>query len=184
MIIPLVLIGSFADRLLPYPLPWGLSASFVGLGLYFCGNLVRRKQDKFSFATNMPWWACILSGIVATALISLNGYINMRNGIYSIVPLFWINAVLSMFIGISISKLVEKLTKGSIVEKWLVSIGRDSIVYLCFNQLVIIILSKAFDYIPLPAMVERVLILAVGLSALYILNLIFTKTKLRVFRGK
>ena len=108
----------------------------------------------------------------------------MRNGIYSIVPLFWINAVLSMFIGISISKLVEKLTKGSVLEKWLVSIGRDSIVYLCFNQLVIIVLSKTFDYIPLPAMVERVIILAVSLSALYILNLIFTKTKLRVFMGK
>lgn len=49
LIIPLVLEGSFADQLLPYPLPWALSASFVGLGLYWFGDMSKKYEDLRKF---------------------------------------------------------------------------------------------------------------------------------------
>ena len=106
LIVPLVLIGSFADQMFPYPLPWALSASLVGLGLYWLGEMSRKYEDKLKVALNMNWWQILIVGFITTVLIFVNGYINMRIGTYSFLPLFWINALLSVFLGISISKFI------------------------------------------------------------------------------
>lgn len=180
LIIPLVLVGSFADQLLPYPLPWALSASFVGLGLYWFGEMSKKYEDKIRKLLNMNWWQIVVVGAITTVLIFVNGYINMREGAYAIIPLFWINALLSVYVGLSISKLMCKAGK----IKWLTSIGRNSIVYVCLNQIVIRVLLKAFNYTHMPILVSHLLILAICLFILYWLAELFTRTKLKVFIGK
>lgn len=180
LIIPLVLVGSFADQLLPYPLPWALSASFVGLGLYWFGEMSKKYEDKIRILLNMNWWQILVVGAFTTILIFVNGYINMREGRYAIIPLFWINALLSVFLGISISKIMCKTEK----IKWLTSIGRNSIVYVCLNQIVIRVLYKVFSYTHMPTLVSHLLILVICLFILYWLAEIFTRTKLKVFIGK
>ena len=179
LIIPLVLVGSFADQPLPYPLPWALSASFVGLGLYWLGEKSKKYEDKLD-KLNMNWWHILVVGAITTVLIFVNGYINMREGRYAIVPLFWINALLSVYLGISISKMICKTEK----IKWLTSIGRNSIVYVCLNQIVIMVLKKVFSYIQMPTLVSHLLVLVFSLIALYWLAELFTRTKLKVFIGK
>ena len=87
IIIPLVLVGSSADQLLPYPLPWALSASFVGLGLYWFGEMSRKSEDKLQAVLNMGWWQIVIVGVITTALIFVNGYINMREGRYDYILL-------------------------------------------------------------------------------------------------
>lgn len=180
LIIPLVLIGSFADQLLPYPLPWALSASFVGLGLYWFGEMSKKYEVKLEKLLNMNWWQILIVGTITTILIFMNGYINMREGRYAILPLFWINALLSVYLGISISKLICKTGK----IKWLTSIGRNSIVYVCLSQFVIMVLFKLFTYIHMPTIVSRLLILLICMFILYLMVGLFTKTKLKVFIGK
>ena len=180
LIIPLALIGSFADQLLHYPLPWALSASFVGLGLYWFGEMSKKYEDKLVKLLNMNWWQILVIGAITTALIFVNGYINMREGTYAFIPLFWINALLSVYVGISISKMMSKIDK----IKWLTSIGRNSIVYVCLNQFVIMVLFKLFIYIQIPTIVARIFILVLSMIILYWLAELFTRTKLKVFIAK
>lgn len=108
LIIPLVLIGSFADTLLPLPLPFALSASFVGLGLYFFGELCAMHREKFSKAISKGLRVSLPLAVLCTVLIFLNGGINMRQGVYSFIPLFWVNTLLAIFVGISLSKILDK----------------------------------------------------------------------------
>ena len=180
LIIPLVFVGSFADQILPYPLPWALSASFVGLGLYWFGEITRKYEGKLEKLLNMNWWQVLIVGAATTGLIFVNGYVNMRTGKYALLPLFWLNAILSVYLGISISKLICKTGK----MKWLTSIGRNSIVYVCLNQIVIKVLFKLFRYVSLPILVSHVSILLLSMAALYCLSMLFTGTKLKVFIGK
>ena len=180
LIIPLVLVGSYTDQLLPYPLPWALSASFVGLGLYWLGEMSRRYEYKIRIALNMNWWLIIIIGVVDAGLIFVNGYINMRRGMYAFLPLFWTNVILSVYLGISISKLICRMGE----MKWLTNIGRNSIVYVCLNQIVITVLYKVFNYISMPNVLSQLLILALSMLVLYWLAELFMKTKLKVFVGK
>ena len=101
MIFPLIIIGSFSDQILPYPLPWALSPAFVGLGLCWIGEMNRKYENRLEKFLNMNWWQILITGILVTGLIFTNGYVNMRIGVYSIIPLFWLNALLAIYLGIS-----------------------------------------------------------------------------------
>ena len=180
IIIPLILIGSFTDQYLPYPLPWALSAAFVGLGLYYLGEYVKNNELKFRHLLNMNWAMIIVVGLVTAVLVFLNGYINMREGKYAIIPLFWINALLSIFVGISISKKVCKLEN----VEWIKSIGKNSIVYVCLNQITILFLTKLISLINLPMVISKIVILAISMIILQLCCILFTKTKLKCFIGK
>lgn len=180
LILPLVLIGSFSDQILPYALPWALSASFVGLGLYWFGEMTKKYESRLQYLLNMNWWQILIAGMITTALIFVNGYINMREGRYAFLPLFWINAILSIFIGISISKIFCRMEKCN----WLINIGERSIVYVCCNQAVIRLFCGIVSYLPVPLLVSRLLILIMSMMILHWLSLLFTETKLRFFIGK
>lgn len=184
IILLLVAAGSYSDQVLPCPLPWALSAAFVGLGLYWIGNETAKNQDKLKSVLNMPLLLCIILGILEAKLILSNGYINMREGTYAFIPLFWVNAILSIFIGISLSKKVENAIKGTKVEGWLTSIGRESIVYLCCNQLVIKVVTAVFGHFVAISEDGNVIVLVVSMMILYILSVLFTKTKLKILIGK
>lgn len=158
IIIPLVFIGSFADQVLPYQLPWALSASFVGLGLYWFGEMSKKYEDKLEKLLNMNWWQILFVGMGTSGLIFINGYVNMRVGTYAFFPLFWINALLSIYLGISISKLICKTEKIAL----LTSIGRNSIVYLCLNQIVIRFSLKLFGYFMTTIILSHLLTLALS----------------------
>lgn len=140
----------------------------------------RKYEDKLKIALNMNWWQILIVGVVASRLIFVNGYINMREGRYAFLPLFWINALLSVYLGISISKLICRIGE----MKWLTSIGRNSIVYVCLNQIIIRVLFKGFSYISMPKILSHLLILALSMFVLYWLAELFTRTKLKVFIGK
>lgn len=108
LIIILALVGSFIDRVLQYQLPWALSAAFVGVGLYWCGSYVRENEMKLKTVLNLRCWQIIIVGIVTFFSIFINGYVNMREGKYGFFPIFWMNAILSCFVGISLSKKNRK----------------------------------------------------------------------------
>lgn len=180
LIIPLVLVGSISEQVFPYPLPWALSASFVGMGLYWFGEISKKYEDKLIKLLNMNCWQILVVGVVITGTIFLNGYINMRGGRYAFIPLFWINALLSIYLGISISKLICKTNQ----IKWLIDIGKNSIVYVCLNQVVIRVFIKVFDYFQISKIVSHLCVLVFTMLILLFLSLLFTRTKFKLFIGR
>lgn len=184
LIIPLVLVGSVADQTLPYPLPWALSASFVGVGLFWFGNISRTYAEKLEPLMNMSWISCLLTGLVTGFIIFKNGYVNMRAGVYSFIPLFWINVLISIAVGISISKNIKKITKGNLLEKILAAIGRNSIVYVCLNQLIILLVTPIVNCVKLDEFTRKIVILVFSLTCLYWLAIVLTKPKVKILIGK
>lgn len=184
MIIPIALFGCVAEKVLPSPLPWALGASCVGLGLYWVGHETRKRETSLKFLLNIPWWISLILCVLDGWLILANGYINMRAEKYANILLFWLNALLSIYIGISLSKGMHFALKGNLIEQWLESIGRNSIVYVCCNQLVIFFVSTLFKHAGLTIICENVLILIVSMAILYGLSVLLTRTKLRFLIGR
>lgn len=138
----LSVFGAVAKMVLPYRLPWAMDAAFVGVGLMYIGHLSRvyfeNKVMRFMLNLNIPYITAF--GCVVTLLIMKNGTINMRRGNYGFIAIFWINAIAAIFIGISLSKVILRITKNTALESIadvICRIGKNSISYLCMNQVFI-----------------------------------------------
>lgn len=182
----IAIAGNVAKIVLPFTLPFALGVSFVGLGLYYLGYLFKknRKNKYIGLLLNLPWLPNILLGFLTAILIFTNGYINMRSGTYSVIPLFWLNALLSIIVGINFARWIYSSIENNLIGKWLRGIGRDSIVYVCLNQVVILILTQCLNAMSLPVILSKILILILTLLILLISSKIITCTKLRVLIGK
>ncbi len=187
LIIGISLMGNFSKALIPFTLPWALSASMVGVGLYYSGALIG-KLDIGEKLLNLSWIQSILLGGINTWLIFFNGYINLRTQIYAIIPLFWINAILFFVVGMNLSRLIYSIIKRSLVARWLVSIGCNSVVYVAFNQIVIKnvyqCMNKYIDKVELQHILYRLIILIITLIILGGISYLISHTKLKVIIGR
>lgn len=182
----IALFGCFAAKILPFRLPWALDASFVGIGLMHIGSLIKNNMDnKFInalFNLKIPVWFVLAAGTVV--LIFVNGYINMRLGKYAFVPLFWITLLLSVIVGINLSKYVNKLP----IKKFnsaLIYCGKNSIVFVCLNQFVILLVGRLINMIEgIPSRLAETIIFALSAAILYCLTYIITNTKLKALIGR
>ena len=122
----------------------------------------------------------------------MNGYVNLREGLYSIWPLFWLNSVGITICLWNIFRIIfEKLKEKALMEKileYIKGIGCDSIIHLCLNQLMILIVRHLVFFIPssrvLILLFKQIVILILSLIGLYIAQQIIIKTKLKVLVGK
>lgn len=186
IIASIALFGNLTKVIFPFTLPFALGPAFVGVGLYYIGYLCRKSSENkvVHFLFNLPWIPNLLLGILTIILIFLNDYINMRTETYAVIPLFWANAVLSIIVGVNLSKLLYKYIQKSIVEKWLVSVGRESIVYVCLNQVVIMFIRKATQMLNIPVYWSSILILIITMAALWVISKIMMNTRLKLLIGK
>ena len=114
------------------------------------------------------------------------------NSFFFIWPLFWINAVgITICLWNIFRNVYEKLKIIALMEKileYIKSIGCDSIIYLCLNQLVILIVRYLVFFIPSSGafilQVKQVVIMIMSMIGLYIAQQIIIKTKLKVLVGK
>ena len=182
--------GMVCASYLPFRLPWAIDVGMVGVGLYQAGKLIKEKWLKL-------FELKFIYTIIGIGLFSFLGllcpYINLRTGRYGIWPMFWINA-LGMTISLwNISRYIYTWTEEqNILEKpltWIKSIGRDSIVYLCLNQLSILI-ADDFVGLIIPSngvvsiITKKIMILLVTLIELFVFQKLIMGTKLRVVMGK
>jgi len=149
VIIFLSVMGYFAGDRIPVKLPWALGAALVGLGFLHAGRVFSRWALKMPFykAYKYRRFIIIVCGFVIAAAISFNGSVNMRTGVYGCIPLYWVNATGASILGVSIAKDISQHIecKGyKKIDKYIRTIGEDSIVYLGFNQIVIFSLNKIF----------------------------------------
>lgn len=189
-IIVLSLFGTLARNILPFTLPFALSAGFVGLGLFGIGVLLKRASysDIYkrldSLKPILKYSILVFLFVLTCFLIFFNGAINMRDGRYSLIPLFWINATLATVTGLLISKCRFEVSGNGILSKYVSSIGRESIVYLCLNQLVVFFAKKVGDVMALPFILNQLMVLFISLFVLYLICWVVFNTKLKILFGK
>ncbi|MBR3255377.1 MAG: acyltransferase family protein [Clostridia bacterium] len=189
IIILISLLGNVAVQIIPFRLPFALDAAFVGVGLFGIGYLFKLfKESKIvNKLFNLKFYVILPLIIINIYLIFTNDYINMRCGLYGNIPLFWINAFLAFIIGINICKKLDSFLNTKI-KNFITEIGKNSIIYLCFNQIVILVINIFTKNIVIENDTQKYLvnslIMVISLILLKVLSLIMVKTKLRVLVGK
>lgn len=156
-------------------LPYAIGSSMAGLILFFIGNKLKGK------ILNIKFLLLMVITVLDVYLIFNNGYVNMRTEVYSNVILFFFNSILSSIVLINYALIVEKVLKISFISKFIQSIGKNSIVYVCLNQIVILLVTKFINYY-LPFKNYFILLLSVIL--LGVGSYIISKTKLKFLIGK
>lgn len=178
-----ILCGTIFPIILPFRLPFTLDAGLVGVGFIYCGYIFKQSR-YYEYCTNLSLPIILLVSSILIFLIFFNGYVNMRKGIYSNIFLFWINAVGCIIIGINICKyIVNKMKNITLpILSWICVVGRDSLVFLCVNEFVILILRKTifFDN----KIISSFVILMFTILICYLINYSIQNTKLRIFIGK
>ena len=181
--------GMACATYLPYRLPWAFDVGMLGVGLYEIGKLLKEKWNKLLDLNSL---ISSLAFVLFSALGFVNGYVNLRQGLYSIWPLFWINAVGMTISLLNLSRLVYgRVTEKKLLEKpltWIRGIGRDSLIYLCLNQLMILIAKRLVFYLPFGGgiliVVTKTVIFSICLLGIYVAQTIIMKTRLRFVIGK
>lgn len=166
LVVVITFIGVFLPKIVR--LPYALDTAFVGTGLFHIGYILKNCKH-FNIKENFIN-ALFLIGM-GSILIFLNGYINVREGLYSNVIIFVIVSVV-MTVGLYILAKILIPFIPDILKNELIFIWKNSIVYLCLNQLVILIIIKAFYFIQLA---DNTIILLITKSITFVLSMIFLK---------
>ena len=144
----LSILGIFVTvytRVIPYSIPFTLDSSFVGAVFYYVA-FIMRKEGFFEVILNKlqqykTFYISFLVGI--TALILVNETINMRVSWYGTIPLLWLfNAFSLIILLLCFTQKWSLFRVGERVRKYIGNIGKNSMVYLCCNQLIILLLMK------------------------------------------
>ncbi len=185
-VIIIAIFGMIAPKILPFRLPWALDAAFVGIGFFHIARAI--KGTKAERILHIKLWQALLTGVFFSALIMVCPRINMRTGNYGVYLPFWINALGAIIAGWNIARYVEGLLVrgkiGKTVATWLKGIGKNSIVYLCLNQIVILIVMYVFEMAGINGFNAKVPILIITMSILFIIEKLICNTKLKVIIGK
>ena len=179
VIVVMVIFGSCAKLILPFTLPWSLSASFVGLGFIYSGMLVRKYKE---ILLSVPKAIYILGTITCLVLTFINGELNMRAESYAIVPIAIINALFFSGILLVISKEVS--LRENLVIEYLKKIGQNAIVYLCVHQLIQGALMFLFIEFDINKHLKKIIIFILLMITMYFICEIVSKTKMKVLFGK
>lgn len=171
-------------------LPWAADTALVGIGLYHTARILKTYENKIpvKIFDLKPIWLLMI-GICTSVSIFVNGYINLRAGSYAIIPLFWVNAIAASLVGWSLSKYIDNST-GTILKllaRWLRYVGKNSLVYLCWNQMIILLVMKLDT--PLRSLgvhiaISHFIILLITMLVLWGVNYIFANTQAKRLLGK
>lgn len=191
LVVILALSGNIATRVLPYRLPYALDAALVGIGLFHIGYLMQKyKMSKLvSKLLNMKKICIFLFAVVIAVSIFRSGYVNMRTGEYADILFFWVNSIGATLVIVNCSHyLVDAKERCRIIDvfiNFIEMIGKNSIVYVCLNEFIIMILTENIHFgEETHWFIRAVIILGLTLGVLRICDRIINETKLRVIIGK
>lgn len=189
-VIGISLFGSLLYHFIPYRLPYAFDTACASMGLVHLGRilypLLSREKSGKKRLLDVPWILVLLFSIISVNLIRINGMVNLRVALYSNLALYWINAILSSYILLVISFKIS-LMKSPFVKKisdTLIGIGKDSIVYVCLNQLVIYFVNETLSCTIAYGYIYRCVLMALVMISLDLLRRILVNTQLRVLIGK
>ena len=180
------LLGCTLDSIFDITLPFGINASLVGVGLMEIGLLL--SKNKTNRLLNLNIFYSLLLSIITIFLIFINKTINMRTNNYDYILLFWIISFLSFIVLINISKTID-LKIPIKIKNELLYIGQNSITYLIFNQLFIVLFYDFFQSIfvfqtAVTKLIVKVLIFILTMLVIRIISVLLNNTKLKILLGK
>lgn len=183
----IAIFGMLSATFLPFRLPLAMDVGMVGVGFYQTGKLLK---ERGTIVFELKWYYSLIGVIVFSILGIMNGDVNLRLGEYQNWILFWINATGLTISLWNLARIIhESLKRNTVVANWLRGIGQDSIVYLCLNQLAILIASTVISFV-LPAghglilLARQVSILCLTLIELYGTQRMILCTPLKAIVGK
>ena len=183
-------VGMLCATFLPFRLPWAIDVGLVGVGFYMIGRLLKMNGTNVL----MTKFSISLAGMIIFSIVGmLCPYVNLRTGRYGIWPLFWINAV-GMTISLwNISRyILEWAEKRETLEKtiaWVKGVGRDSVVYLCLNQ-ISILMARDLVNLTIPnggvviVVAKKLIVFFITLTELLLFQQIIMRTKLKRVIGR
>ena len=181
-----VVFGMIAPVVLPFRLPWASDAGFVGIGFFHIARIIR--GTKVENVLKLKVWPTLIIGATVGVLIILCPSVNMRTGNYGWFVSFWINALGAIIVGWNLSRYADKLFSGNrllmSISAWIQSVGKNSIVYLCFNQIVILTVTKLMDKLGFSGFVIKIPILILCMIILLCIEKLICNTKLRIIFSK
>lgn len=182
----ITLWGCIASQILPFRLPWSMNAAFVGIGFFHIARMVsvRMKtmlKEKLRIQTVL---IAVVIFLVCSILSLINGTVNMREGNYAVIPLFWVIALGITVSGIFISRQCETRFNNFLMFSIVSKIGKNSMAYLCLNQLFIMFYMKLVQIISLPHIVSSFLVLLMTTASIYLIDYVVEKSSLKIIFGR
>ena len=181
----IIIMVSLFGCIIPYftRLPWALETACMGVGLYTIGVLFKKLEKKIGEGSTI-YKSAILSVLIGSIITFINGYINVRQGSYSNIILYYIVATLMTY-GLYIIAKGFLNYNGFVIEE-LKFIGKNSLVYVCLNQIVLLIPSKIVSLIDnrIILLGGKILTFLCSLIILHILVIVLNKKYIRWALGK
>lgn len=167
--------------------PWGIQISFVAAFIMYIGEVYRNiKESKCLQSDQFGLPVIVLLGVMVSALIIKNGYVNFRTATYAIAPLTILNICVLSILILTITKRLVEIESiflfVTVIIHELKYVGGNSIIYLCLNQLLIESIKQYFTFFP--KVLGGMLVFSVVMIVLRILSIAITKTNAKVLIGR
>lgn len=181
--ISLMLLGIYFEKLFSMRLWLSIDTSFVGVGLMYLGYIIKKAGllDKM-IIKNVVLCACLF--ILNYWMIFKTSYVNMRTSTYPNPIFFLINFLVAMVLYLSFSKWLLGRKSLKKVNKVLENIGKNSIVYLCFNQIALLIFDKIVCLFIKNNLIANSITTLLTIASLYVFSKFLFKSKCKVLFGK
>lgn len=195
IICAIIIISAYLlNSILHIRLPWASDVAIISIPFFLFGYYSNSANGK-KFIVKlfeldvMKTITCILVG---TILIFINGYVNLRTAHYGNLVLFYFDALLLSIAIMNISRWIDSCTKNKVslwIENYLKRIGRNSVIYLCTNQVIIMAINMVISKLMMAkmrsnAINEATLVLIGTLFIEEVMVVIFSKTRLKIFIGR
>ena len=185
VVLAISVIMCFVQNSTEYRLPLAIDIGLVCMGFLEIGRLYKQcglswrcKIQESSMGRKLV--LAILVFLVNGVLAFVNPYVNIKSGWYGIVPLFWVNAVLGIFAYYLFALLIDTLMEErNFLKKGLVMIGQGSIIFMGFNQLMIL-LGRLGLYAVWPTgnqWIVSAMVFVLVMAVLFVLYLLLSKIK-------
>lgn len=165
----IITIISFMGSLHVVSLPFSADSAMVGIGFFLIGYLLRKYGERI---LKLKIGYSAIGFVLNAVLIFINGYVNVRMNQYANIILFWINAVAGTVVFWNIARWIENKAALPIFQE----IGRQSLLYVCLNQFVIVLLSYVSISEGMAAIVWKVMEVWIVITVCFWLNRLLEKT--------
>lgn len=150
-VVIIVCVGIFMPSYTYIEFPWALFQAFVAVGFIYIGVLLKKYDviDKISVLCIRQFSILtIFSTIFSGLMIMLHQEVNMRTSSYGCFFMFIINATLFPVLIFAVSERLTRSQKRivNIIIEEIKFVGKNSIVYLCLNQITIFAVGMVLDF--------------------------------------
>ena len=180
-----MLIGVYFKKIIDIELWLSLIPSLASVGFISSGYLAK-KMDLIEKYAVKNIFLLIIIGLINGFMIFKTGYVNMRTNNYPNIFLLLINFILAMLFYINISRKLDNISFLNRIMDIIKFIGKYSIVFLIFNQFIILIIKKlfiAFGFVEINILLYSVCIFIPAVIIMYILAKLIIKSKIRFIFG-